>query len=184
MKKLATIISRIFEPMVVISVLTVVGALYAGLQGSQFWSFFLVVLVLAVIPVTIFRVWLFNNRRVDWDIIDRRKRIVPLLLLLGVVAGNTWIVSLWQNREITYIFAIYLVWLVGLFLITLRFKISGHTSTIALASLLVIKWFGLGLWPLLFTIPVVAWARVTLHQHTPLQTFVGAMYSVAIFFLF
>lgn len=184
MKKFAKLISLLFEPIIVLSVLSFVGAARSGLRARELWTFLFVALVVMVVPTFLFRVWLLKKRRVDWDIVERKNRIVPLFLLLGLVIIDTWIVSAWGNPMLTALFTAFFLWLLGFFLMTLLVKISGHTSAITLASLFLIAWYGWRLLPLLFIIPIVAWARVALGKHTVLQTVVGVIYSGTVLLLF
>ena len=56
-------------------------------------------------------------------------------------------------------------------------KISGHASVAALATGLIIQWFGWYWWPILLIVPLVAWARVVRRDHTVGQVIAGAVYS-------
>ena len=77
--KLATFVSRIFEPMMVLTVLVVVGAFRSGLTGSALHQFLFFSLFGMTIPVGIFRFWIVKTGRVkDWDIHNRKERIKPL----------------------------------------------------------------------------------------------------------
>lgn len=177
MKKLAPIVSRIFEPMIVFSGLLVAGALHAGLGGTTLVGFLATVFVSMILPAAALRFFLFRAYRIDWDIRERSKRIVPLLLLLGLSVINFWIVQRWNNSLLTDMFLLFLFWMAGFFAITLFWKMSGHTGVITLASLLLLEWYGWQVWPVMFTIPAVAWARVVGKNHTIGQAVGGIVYS-------
>jgi membrane-associated phospholipid phosphatase len=61
-----------------------------------------------------------------------------------------------------------------LLLVTLRWKISGHTT--AMSSLAMLCWLLIGpaAAPMMLSVPLVAWARVRLRRHTLAQTLAGA----------
>jgi membrane-associated phospholipid phosphatase len=61
-----------------------------------------------------------------------------------------------------------------LLLITLRWKISGHSIAIASLAILVIHVMGQNFLPALLAIPLVAWARIRIRRHTLAQTIAGA----------
>ena len=111
MKKLALIVSRIFEPMIVFSGLLVAGALRANLRGTTLVRFLATVFVSMILPAAALRFFLFRAYRIDWDIRERSKRIVPLFLLLGLSVINFWIVQRWNNSLLTDMFLLFLLWL-------------------------------------------------------------------------
>ncbi len=177
MKKLALIVSRIFEPMIVFSGLLVAGALRANLRGTTLVRFLATVFVSMILPAAALRFFLFRAYRIDWDIRERSKRIVPLFLLLGLSVINFWIVQRWNNSLLTDMFLLFLFWMAGFFAITLFWKISGHTSIATLACGLLLNWYGWQYWPILLIIPTVVWARVVGKNHTLSQAVGGIVYS-------
>jgi len=64
--------------------------------------------------------------------------------------------------------------------ITLRWKISMHTTFAAAASTFAWTLTGV-LLPLLLGVPLVAWARVRLGRHTIAQTIAGGAMGLAVF---
>ena len=174
----ATIISRVFEPMIVLVVVSTVAGVHAGLSGSFLWFYLLVLVGLLVAPVAVFRYWLVRSGTVkDWDMHTRRERIKPLLLLLLFVGIFTGIIAGFHNAELNWVFMTFFIWLVGFFFITLVWKISGHASISAFASGLLVLWYGPGWWPILLIVPLVGWSRVVRRDHTVLQVIAGAIYS-------
>ena len=184
MKQVATIISRVFEPYIVALTLAVIGALHGGLQGGTLATYLLFFLLGAMLPVFVFRVWLMKKKRLTWDIHERKKRIKPLLALIAFVLLDYVLIAQWHNTVLSQLFLIFLVWVIGFFVVTLFWKISGHAGTIALATGLIISWFGWGWWPVILTVPLVAWARVVRRDHTILQVIAGALYSWVLLVVF
>ncbi len=184
MNLIATIISRLFEPFVMFSVVTITAAMHSGLAASSI-PFFVGLLVLMIgIPVALLT-WAIRTKRVDnWDVSIREQRIVPMIILLALTCVYLFVVSRFGNSQLTNLFVLYFVWLVGFFLVTLKWKISGHTSANALATGLLVHMFGWSLWPILLIIPLVAWARVVRRDHTIAQVVVGAVYSWILVFIF
>jgi membrane-associated phospholipid phosphatase len=63
-------------------------------------------------------------------------------------------------------------------LVTFRWKISGHGTAISSLAVLVISQFGGPAAPAALAIPLVAWARIRLQRHTPLQTLAGSVAGI------
>lgn len=130
-----------------------------------------------IAPIVVFRLWLAARFHLDWDISNRKKRIVPLIVLILFLFGALTLVNQWHNVLLTNMFVLFFLWLVGFLVITLFWKMSGHTGVITLASLLVIDWYGWELIPLFGAIAIVTWARVAGKNHTIGQAVGGIVYS-------
>lgn len=176
-KNIVKVISLIFEPMTVLSLLVVAGTFHAGLDAQGIVLFLLFALVVIIIPIVAMRFWFVRAQGLDWDIKDRKKRILPLAILFLFIVVDVILVHFWNNPFLTRMFVLFLVWTIGYFAITLFWKISGHTGLITLAFLLLLEWYGWQLWPILFAIPLVAWARVVTKNHTLGQAIGGIVYS-------
>ena len=177
MKHLARIISRIFEPLVILPIILVFAGVRAGLTEGSLLSFLTIMAALFIVPVIVFRVWLVARFHLDWDISNRKKRIGPLIVLLLFLFGALILVNQWHNVLLTDMFVQFFLWLVGFLVITLFWKISGHTGVITLAFLLLLEWYGWQMWPILLAISLVTWARVVGKNHTLGQAIGGIVYS-------
>lgn len=173
----STIVSRVFEPAFVLPFLIAVAAVHAGLAGYELRSFYVFFFVAILVPIIGFRLWLVKKRGVVWDIPKRRDRIIPFTALACYGVLGYMFVRFWHNIFLTHLFAVLLLWFVGLLLITLRIKISGHVATVTLVSLLLVRWFGVPLAPTLLLVPLVAWARVAGKNHTLPEVILGAGFS-------
>lgn len=172
---LAKIISRVFEPMVVLTIIVLLGGLRSGLTGNSLICYCLL-LVSLILLVFLYRLKL-KKGGVNWDVSERKKRIKPLLLLILVLVAVFWLMGKFNNLFLTGEFFPILIWTVGFFLITLVYKISGHVSVLTLVCTLVIRWYGPGFWPVYLTIPLLAWSRVKLKAHSVGQVIAGFLYS-------
>ena len=76
----------------------------------------------------------------------------------------------------------FLLWFLGFYLITLFWKISGHSGVATLGAFFVIQLFGLAWWPVFLAIPLVSWARVVRRDHTVGQVIAGVGYSIVFLF--
>lgn len=175
---ITSLISKLFEPLVVLTVLAVVAAFHAGLSSSEIVGYLFVITCFMIIPVIIFRIWYMKTHAADWDVRDRKKRIIPLLLQMAVLILDIVMIHvLWHRPALTYVFVLFFVWLGGFTLVTTQWKISGHASTNAMVTGLLISWYGWNWWPVLLIVPLVGWARVVRGDHTIAQVIAGAAYS-------
>lgn len=181
----AFFISRIFDPPVVMTILLTLAAFKSGLEGSDLINFLAALYIFILGVPLLFFLWLLKTGRIsDWDMKRRKERIIPLFALLGLVAVDIAIISRFGNGFLLGLFLFFFFWLLGFFLITLFFKISGHTSIAMLASAFLFLWFG---WPAAVSFlipPIVGWARVVGKKHTPDQVIAGAIYSTVLVYLY
>jgi len=177
--KIATILSKLFEPALLLSLSFVAVAVRFGVPFAQslLWLFVLIG------PVIAYRVWAKYRMGLDWDIHDRTKRIKPMGVLVGYLCIAGVILYRFEPR-IVPIQVLFLVWTVGFLCITRYWtKISGHVGGDTLAVGMMILWYGWGFWPLLGIIPLVAWSRVVRKDHTIFQVILGAVYSWSLLLL-
>lgn len=175
---IATLISHLFEPMLVLAVVSVAAGFHAGLPSTELTRYLYGVFGLMILPVLIIRWWLVVTKRVsDWDIRNRRQREKPLLILLAFTLLNLWYVLFFGNQVLTQLFVTYIVWILGFAGVTHFWKMSGHAGVAALAAGLVISWFGWNWWPIMLFVPLVGWARLATRSHTMWQVVAGALYS-------
>ena len=169
---IALLVSSLFEPMLVLCVAAALASWQAVLEGRMLTGYTLYIFAFGV-TIALVRLLLARQVKTNWDISDRKKRIMPLLILSAIFAGNLFVVSFFGNRELLAFHALWFVWIVGFLLITLRWKISGHLSVLTLAAM---YW-----WPLFFTLPVVGWSRISLKRHSMREVIGGVLYSFALY---
>lgn len=160
MNSFALFVSRLFEPAILISIVFLVTT------RSVFWLFVIMG------PVLGYRLWLKKHEHLDWDITDRKKRVKPLFFLLLFLAIMNLFVWFFEPRILS-ISVFFLMWMMGFFLITLKYKISGHVACVTIAAMF---W-----WPMLFAIPFVGWSRVVLKKHSIGEVIAGFVYSWFLF---
>jgi hypothetical protein len=180
----ATIISRACEPMIMLTAVAVIGGFHANLTSSDLFKYLVFLALFMIIPVLGLWIWFVKKEGLSWDIPNRAKRIRPLFVVLGFVTLDTILAIQLHSTLLTQLFLVFLVWLVGFTLITMRWKISGHAGAAALATGLIVAWYGFAWWPILLIVPIVGWARVVRRDHTIAQVVAGAVYSWMLIFLF
>lgn len=178
---IATLISRIFDPFVTVGLVSTIAVFISGLNGLPLF-FYLVVIVFGTIALlaTLLHWAIRRGHLSNWDLTDRKQRFIPLAVALVVLTLNLIASRFFINDFLVNLFALYISWMIGFFLITLFWKISGHAAGTTLAAGLIIHWFGWSSWPVLLAIPLVGWARVVRKDHSVYQVVAGSFYSVVI----
>lgn len=185
-KATATYVSRFLSPHYVI----VPSVLVLGLADPGSWRrglFWAVGIGLPAIAGTLL-LWARELRRggiSDWHISDRRERLhaMPIIISLVATALPLSILIVFDGPALLVALTLSAFALVILnLLITLRWKVSQHVSSIAATSTLIAAALGMSATPLFLLIPLVAWARVKVGAHTVMQTVVGGIVGVTITF--
>ncbi|MBN2499909.1 MAG: phosphatase PAP2 family protein [Anaerolineales bacterium] len=178
-RKLARIISDVISP----PVLTILGALFFAMaidtRPSWIWTGLYVFIVMGI--PTLYIVWLVKRGMVtDFHLRVREQRLKPNLMIAGCAISG-WLLLLVGSAPypLTVLAGIGVIQTSLLLLITTKWKISGHSMGIASFAILVWSIYGSVAFPVLFTIPLVAWARLRLKRHTLLQTVAGALMGTA-----
>lgn len=154
-----------------------------GLSVSRGWLWIGLYTFLGVIGPLLFLVWQVHRGQVtDLDVHFRQQRkwaflvtIVSLLLLwaIMVLSGAPALLLLMVSTGLVQWIAIYLI--------TLRWKISVHSTSISGVALFMLWVFGLPATPVVLAVPLVGWSRVKLRRHTPTQVVAGALLGFASF---
>lgn len=178
--RIAKIITTVVSP--VISSLVGFGVIYKeyvynyhGLSLS--WVGCAIVIVLASIGTLVY--FLKSGKVSNWDISDRRQRpkVLALILFYDVVlVALTWLLGYYEALPILILFSLS----IGLAsFITLFWKVSFHTFSVTLVTLFVLFTYNrLVLYPLLLLPFIVAWTRITLKKHLPMQAIGGIVLAL------
>jgi membrane-associated phospholipid phosphatase len=122
-------------------------------------------------------VWLYKSGRVDgFYLPDRRQRLRPLIAIwLGNVLAFVPMLFIGAPFGLM-VFVGFGALQSGLYLlVSLFWKISGHTTAITGLSVALFALFGWPAAPALVMIPLVSWARVRLNNHDLGQTIGGVV---------
>jgi membrane-associated phospholipid phosphatase len=162
------------------------GLLATEFHSPVFWLWTGLFLGLCVGVPTLYVVWLTKTAQVsDFHIPIRSQRIKPMLLMLLMFVAS--IVILLRSNPPAFLAGFAIVGLgimTVLFLITLKWKISGHALTASIFCVVCMLVFG-GLGGFSFIlVPLVAWARVRLRRHTIRQVIAGTLLGLSSFAIF
>lgn len=173
--RLARWLSLVFSPpLMIVGGMALTAASLASPEAWRWAGLHLLVAVCA--PVGYVGLQLARGRISDFELRVREQRVKPYLVSL-VCAGLAW---LWLRVGMAPALLIVIagagVAQVALMLaITLFWKISAHTASVAGVAALAVMLLGASALPLLALTPLVAWARLRLQRHTLLQTVAGAV---------
>ena len=125
-----------------------------------------------------------TGRWTDRHVSQRQQRHVPLAVAMASVAiGLGLLLAGGAPRELLALVGAMFAGLGTALLVTLRWKMSIHTAVVAGAVVILSLVFGPALLLLTPLVALVAWSRVTLRDHTPLQTLAGAAQGAAVAFI-
>lgn len=185
---IATWISHLLNP----PVMGLAAALLCGaaLQTPVAWVWTAVYLLVAALMPAGYVVWLFRRGKIsDLHMNKREERFGPMLVMIGgAVTG--WLLLSWGGapRVLLVLAGAQALNAFIFYWITLHWKISQHTSSIAALTVLFCIVQGRVGIVLLPVVLLVAWARVVLRRHTTPQTMagaaLGALTMTAVFLLY
>jgi hypothetical protein len=165
--------------MVILAV--ILSGIAASLPGV--WTWVALYLLLAILMPLGALVWMVRTGRVsDLDVQLREERMAPFIVTL-IGSGSAWLVLLLGGAPapLTLMAGTSVVQTVVIFLITLRWKISVHTSTAAGMTVLIWSVAGRAATPLVISVPLIAWSRVKLRRHTLAQAVAGTLLGSSVF---
>ena len=167
-------------PMLVLAALMVVATL---LPPGEAWQWVMLYVFCALVFPLGYLVYLLRRGQItDLDVQRREQRPRTMIATVGGLA-LAWLGFLWGGAPLPFriLAGASLVQGMLILLITLRWKISVHTSTAAGMTVLILGVAGLAAAPVVITVPLIAWSRVKLHRHTLMQTLAGTGLGVGVF---
>ncbi len=153
------------------------------LPEASVWHWVAIYVVCAIgIPLGYMGYLLRRGHISDMDVTRREQRARPLIVTLGGLLV-AWLLFVLGGAPLAFriLAGASLVQGALVFLITLQWKISMHTSTAAGMTVLILSIAGLAAAPVAITVPLIAWSRVKLRRHTLMQTLAGTGLGVGVF---
>ena len=117
----------------------------------------------------------------DLDVSHRSERAGPFLFgIISVTLG--WLVLALMNgpKNLQTVLIITAVSGILMLLITLRWKISIHASSLGGAATILTALYGAVMLPLFVLLALVSWSRVALRRHTVTQVIAGSLAGIVI----
>lgn len=181
LKNLARFISLLSSPSVLllpspfILVFKETGNLFYSLK----WTLFSYIFLFSVVFFVLFGV--FMGFFSDYDVSKKEER--PKLFAFGGVVTFLYFGSLiiLSGPKILYlvIFGI-ILGVLTISIVNNWVKASIHTATVSAFTLSVVILFGYKLTPVLLLIPAMAWARIEIKKHTPLEAVTGGFLGIVL----
>jgi membrane-associated phospholipid phosphatase len=180
---LAKFISSAFSPpLLAVAGLGIAAAALSSLAAAAWAGFYLVVAVLVPVGYIAWKVQ--TGEITDFHMRLREQRAKPMALMVLCSLAAWLVMAAFSAPAALTIFAgVGILQTAFLWLVSLRWKISGHSAAIAAFAVFLILLFGRGVWWSLFTIPMVSWARLRLNRHDLLQTILGACAGAAFIYI-
>lgn len=172
---LAKVISRLFDLYTWSLVIYVLALTQTGLSRPQFIFLGLSLLLLEVIfPVGLFILFLKKKLITDIDLTQRRQRPLYFSCLFLLVAFGSLLSYVAGTRLFFIIQLVELFLIGGMIIITIFWKISGHTMINAAGIFFLNYFFGWQYWWLFCLLLPIGWSRWYLRKHTFPQLWLGA----------
>lgn len=153
------------------------------LPQAPVWHWVVIYVVCAIALPLVYLGYLMRRGRVsDMDVTRREQRVRPMIVTLaGVLVA--WLVFTLGGAPLAFriLAGASLVQGILVFLITLQWKISMHTSTAAGMAVLILSIAGLSAAPIAISVPLIAWSRIKLRRHTLMQTVAGTVLGIGVF---
>lgn len=180
--KLARWVSNILSPPILFSIILYILAAYAvdGKSRALLWT--TLTLLIAVTPPILYVKWLVRRGKLtDFYMQCREERVRPIIFILVwamLSLSVLWLVGAPGILCMLIATAIFQMCILGI--VTLFWKISFHSASMASAVVVVMSIIGSLALTTLPLVLLVGWSRVHLQRHTMTQVLAGTMAGFAI----
>ena len=179
---LARLVSNILNPFVVAVTALALVAFRATSTAADAFLWIAFSIAISVLPVVVVVIFLVRRKKLDGFFSnprEQRNSVYLLASVLGIIdCALYW--YLHAPRLLSVLFTAGLIAVIVFMVINYYWKISLHTAFVTGAVVVLVIIFG---WKALFAvalIPLVAWSRIVLKQHTMPQVIAGGLLSVVI----
>lgn len=189
-KRLANLASNFLNPFLVSVMVILWLSLSSSASSAEAFKWTLILISLCVLPVYLMSVYSVRSGRLDAIFSNTRKQRTRIYLFGCVCAAISIIVMLLLGAPIELVAVLVAVLTAGILfmLVNLRWKISIHAAFVMGTAVLLIMLYGWKAVAAVAIVPVIAWSRMELGQHSMGQVTAGALLSttvlVSVFYLF
>jgi membrane-associated phospholipid phosphatase len=181
-ERLARLTSNILNPFLLSFILIILLAVESTDSSSEAVKWALISIAISVLPVFLVVIYLVRQKRLEGVFANPRQQrngIYILASALGAVGcGIMWYFNAPKLLSVT--FSAGLASIIIFMVINRFWKISLHTAFMsASVTIITIVYGAIGALTILL-LPPVAWARISLNQHSPAQVITGAVLSAVI----
>lgn len=181
----AQMISRLFDPPVLGLVILLVAIGKSPMTTTETIYWVTAVMTMNGLIPFLFYVYFTKKGIVFDETLDHREvhrqRVWIFMVFLVVVALEFFVLAFtkqYQPLMLVFTGGFFAIAL-GLF-ITYFWKISLHSALTTFFVMMLVGIFGLKVWPIVFFIPLVIWARLIMKRHTMSQLFAGSILALVI----
>jgi membrane-associated phospholipid phosphatase len=181
-KRIARIISNVLNPFILSAIVLLLLSFRDTASTGEALKWAGITLAISVVPILIIAIWLVRRKKMDslFDNTNYQRRVVYLLAsILGAIGcGLMWVLKAPELLAITFTTGfIELVVFMG---INYYWKISLHTAFTAATIMVVSLVYGVNaIWTVVL-LPLVAWSRIELKQHSLLQVIIAAVLAAGL----
>jgi membrane-associated phospholipid phosphatase len=189
-KRLATLVSNLFNPFLLSIVIIILISIEASTstRAALLWS--LLSLALTILPIFAILFYLVRSDRLDDFFIKVRQQRYKIYLLSAFCVAVGCAVLYWFQAPLTLV-AAFIAGLTSVVLfmgINFIWKISVHTAFASAAITILCFLYGMAALFAVLLLPLVGWSRIELEHHSPTQVATGAVLAavvvLAVFSLF
>ncbi len=179
-REAAHFISNVFSQPVLGAAGILITARSLGSLYAWAWSIFFAVTAVGI-PV-LYIVWQLHRGTIsDFHLRIREERFKPMLVLVGSLVTAIGVMINGNAPGALILTAIWGTSLsVFLLVITLFWKISGHSTAATSFAVFIYALHGAILAPIFFLIPLVGWARLRIRRHTKAQVLAGTLTGIVL----
>lgn len=175
-RQLARLVTEVLAPPPVTAALLIVIAFHSAPTAVDAFRWaLLTVLFVSIAPLVYILDQVRRRRLTDHHIVRREQRPLPMLVgVSSVLIGLALLVALGAPRELVALVTAMTVGLGACLAVTLVWKISVHTATVAGVVVILTLVFGPAMLVFSLFLFMVGWARVELRKHTLAQVIAGS----------
>jgi membrane-associated phospholipid phosphatase len=179
---LARLVTEVLAPAPTVAVLVLLIAWHSAPTAAEGvrWGA-LAALFVSVMPFLYVVRGVRRGGLTDHHVGVRQQRLVPLLVGIASMLVGLILLALWgAPRDLVALVAVVAIGLASSLLVTLVWKLSIHAAMVSGAVTILVFVFGPPLLVSAPLVPLVCWARVAVHDHTPAQTLAGAVLGATV----
>jgi membrane-associated phospholipid phosphatase len=181
-ERFARLISNVLNPFVISSVIIILLAFHDAADTGAAIKWSLVSLALSVLPVLVIVAFMVRRNKIDGFFTNPRHQRNSVYIFAALMAIISYSL-LWYLNAPDVILAVFISGMAAIIVfmvINYFWKISLHTAFVAASVAVLIMVYGVQMVWTVVLVPLVAWARLQLKQHSPAQVMTGGLLAVVI----
>jgi membrane-associated phospholipid phosphatase len=181
-RQVAILVTNILSPFTFGLILIVLLSIRATTNLADAVKWCLILIALSLLPTFLFIIYLVRNRKLDGVFGNTRQQRMHIYIMVAVLGALSCAILYFLHAP-ALLLALAVIGFTAIFIymcVNLSWKISLHTAFATGAATLLVIFYGLAGIACIALVPLVAWARMELNQHTLAQVIAGGLLSVVI----